>query len=155
MSLKSDLVRGEAGEDLVHNHMSQWYLITLTEKRVDQRNGIDAIYESKQTGDTFTVEVKTDEMAGTTGNVFIEVISVDYPTKSGWVWTCKADKLLYWLPRQKQILIFELSQLQLHIREWTTRYGIKAVQNDGYQTYGCPVPIGVASDAASHVLVVE
>lgn len=132
--------------------MGQWFNITLTERRDDQSLGIDAIYENKKTGDTFTVEVKTDEVAGRTGNVFMEVVSVDHPIRAGWLWTCRADKLLDWLPVQRQLLIFEPHQLQTNIRDWTTNYGIKPVQNDGYQTYGCPVPLGVASLIATKVL---
>ncbi len=148
-----DLHRGEAGEDLVHNFMGTWYNISYVTGG-EQRKGVDALYTNKETGEQFTVEVKTDEVAGTTGNAFIEVISVDYPTKPGWAWTCKADKLLYWLPRQRRLLILAPISIQAHIRDWARQYGIKAVPNDGYQTYGVAVPLSSVEAVADRTLPV-
>lgn len=135
-----DLRRGEFGEDFVHDYMKQWYDIRLAD-REEQRHGIDAWYTHRETGEQHSVEVKLDERSGQTGNLFVEVTSVDNPIKPGWVWTCQADQLIYWLPVQRLFVGFVIAKLQLHIREWAKRYSIKAVDNDGYQTHGVPVPL--------------
>ena len=154
MSFADDLLRGENGEDAVHNYMRQWYDVEYATP-FEQRQGLDATYTNQTTGESHTVEVKVDEVAGRTGNVFIETISVDYPTKAGWVWTCQADQLIYWLPRQRLLIGFELEKLQLVVRDWVMRYKVFPVANDGYLTYGVAVPLKAARTVATWDRLIE
>lgn len=145
MSYNDDLRRGELGEDAVHAFMHDTYdyEIEYVNRRA-QRAGLDAIYTNPHTGRRTSVSIKTDERAGDTENVFIETVSVHQDgvdVKPGWGYMCKADVILIWLPRQRLLLVLMPARLADVVDEWSKRYLLKRVPNDGYETLGIAVPI--------------
>jgi hypothetical protein len=121
----------------------------------EQRRGID-LHVRGAAGEWTTVQVKACERAQDTGNMFVEVVQIDTWGDPGWVWTCSAEWLAYWVPATGDCLWFRPDGLRAHTIGWRNRYGrrgSKRVQNEDYQTIGWPIPWGVAMDAADAVWV--
>jgi len=96
-------------------------------------------------GKSFFVEYKSGIQTHYTGNIFLETISVDDPNhfKIGWVYTCKADYIIYATVLDDCLLMFipdqlrkKMERLKLVFREAATNNH----QNIGYNTHGLIVP---------------
>lgn len=110
-----------------------------------QRQGIDRIYTDRETGESFTVEIKSDWTAVRTGRAFIETVSVDRENKPGWAYTSQADILLYFIPPMLLVYVFRLEKLRLHLPLWERVYPQRSIPNSGkhsdYFTKGLLVPL--------------
>lgn len=98
-------------------------------------------------GNTLLVEYKSGIQTYYTGNVFLETISVDSANKPGWVYTCKADYILYATLLNEKILVFKPDKLRAVIEMLKTKFReVKTSnnQNDGYDTHGVIVPLEYA-----------
>ena len=98
-------------------------------------------------GQTFTVEIKSGIQTYYSGNIFLETISVDSQNKPGWLFTCKADVIMYAALLNYKILVFKPQQLRDKIAMLRSRFREVATshhQNDGYNTWGLLVPLAVA-----------
>ena len=95
-------------------------------------------------GRTMNVEYKSGIQTYTTGNVFIETISVDTTGEPGWVFTCRADYIMYAALLNKKILVFIPARLRECVpalsQMFRTVHTCKN-QNDGYNTHGIIVPL--------------
>lgn len=101
------------------------------------------------------VEYKSGIQTYYTGNVFLETISVDSANKRGWVYTCKADYLLYATLLNRKILIFLPERLRYEIDGLQARFRTVKTgknQNSGYDTHGVIVPLAHAETLAAKVL---
>lgn len=142
---------GLRGERFLDRFFGLFYSVTEA-TRDQQRIGIDrfltSLYRDRDylmsaPADGLPVEYKTDAIAHKTGNAFIETISVDTDDKGGWVSTSQSHFLIYYIPYSGQIFVWSIKELRARQEEWKRRYGVKPVSNNGYTTYGIPVPLNV------------
>lgn len=135
------LARGEADEKFIDSCFVDNFDIQRV-SRDEQRKGIDRVFINRQTGETKTVEYKTDHKTQYTHNVFIETVSVDTRGVDGWALTCQADLLFYYVPGsgEEMIYIIQPQVIREHLEDWKKRYPIRSALNDGYKTWGICVP---------------
>jgi hypothetical protein len=107
-----------------------------------QRLGIDRYFTRKSNGASFTVEYKSDSTAASTGNVFIEIVSVDTTNRPGWAKSSQADILIYYIPPAQKIIITRMEVVKKSVPIWENTYKQQPVPNEGYKTIGILVPIG-------------
>ena len=134
----TQLFRGLKGEAIIREHFSpRWEIITTSRKF--QQRGIDFIFKSRENGDSYRIEVKSDSTASQTNNAFIETYSV-FPSKRGWVYTCQADFLFYFLPLDRIIYSFRPHAIRKLLPEWQ-KYPTRNIPNKGYESKGILVPL--------------
>lgn len=109
--------------------------------REEDRKGIDRWFTNKQTKRRFPVQYKADEMAGKTGNAFIETISVDTHDIPGWAHTCQADYIVYLVVDWGTAYIIKPSVIREQLTRWQKQYPTRTSQNNGYRTHGVLVPL--------------
>lgn len=116
----------------------------------------DRIYTRQ--GKTLNIEYKSGIQTHYTGNIFIETISVDDPRhyKKGWVYTCKADYIIYATILDGCLLVFrpddlrnKLDFLRLKFKEVATSNH----QNDGYDTHGLIIPVEWAKSKLAYKVI--
>lgn len=96
---------GNGQEKRLDNFFDKWYSIVPVNMEF-QKMGIDRIFTRKDTYHTrYTIEYKSDKKAASTGNVFIETVSVDSENKPGWAYTCGAQMMIYFIPPNRKIYI--------------------------------------------------
>jgi len=106
---------------------------------------------------SYFIEYKSGIQTHYTGNVFIETISVDTDGKPGWLYTCKADFLLYACILDGCILVFKPDDLRSKAPMLVKRYPTRPTsngQNVGYKTHGLLVPLADARSFAYRVWTV-
>jgi hypothetical protein len=130
--------RGKRGEDILDTYFADRFDIRPVSMDQD-RLGIDRIF-TNHLGRQLTVQYKTDRTAATTGNVFIETVSVDYPPKAGWVFSCSADWLIYYVPGWDMAYVVRPAALKAKVREWYGAHQCRAIPNKSYHTIGVLVP---------------
>lgn len=134
---------GENGESLLDKYFSKEWNISST-SRQQQQQGIDRVFI--RTNERYAIEYKTDSIAAGTGNAFLEISIFAKPHKPGWVYTCTADFLFYFV-LDSTVYIVRPNKLRLHIDRWIATYPLKKVQTHGhkkyqnYQTQGVLVPL--------------
>jgi len=134
------LHEGQKHEQFIDEFSGKWYAIREA-TRDEQRRGIDRIFTEKKTGIVTTVEYKADTTASRTGNAFVETVSVDTANKPGWAYTSQANWLLYYLPQDGLIYLWEFATLRRHLPRWVKQYPARAIPNKGYKTHGVLVPL--------------
>lgn len=93
------------------------------------------------------VEYKSGVQTGYTGNIFLETVSVDTQNKPGWVYTCRADLIVYAAMLNHKLLIFLPDALRSALPELRRQFREVATgnqQNNGYRTHGLIVPLAYA-----------
>lgn len=134
-------VRGETALDAAFSPRFEIHRATDEQ----QRQGIDRIYTDKETGESFTVEIKSDWTTAKTGRAFIETVSVDRDSKPGWAYTSQADMLLYFIPPMLLVYVIRLEDLRLHLSLWERVYPQRSIPNShksgDYFTRGLLVPL--------------
>ena len=143
------LARGKVGEAELDTVMSQWFDIEDSSEEEDRKLGIDRWLTPKAYPNRFSVQYKTDDMAATTGNAFIEVVSSDNRRTPGWSLTCHAKVILYYVPPCRTVYWFAPGFIRMWLPYWTTVYPMRSAQNNGYETRGLLVPIHVVNDKAN------
>jgi hypothetical protein len=138
---------GEAGEQEMRAWFKSRGYWTWAASTTEQRKGIDFWVELG--GEEVSVEVKTDMQAGKTGNAFIEERVGD---KLGWVYTCQANLLLYWVPLDEDIYLLEPKEVQRWLVVWNEQYPSRTVQNPTYTASGVLVPLGALHKIAREVV---
>lgn len=140
-NFNQQLSKGEAGENDILNFFTQfgWH-IEKTGMTNGQRSGIDARM-TRQGHEPISLEIKTDERTWTTGNAFIETVSVDTKNIAGWAYTSKANWLAYYLPQGGYFYLVRMSWLREQLPLWTQKCRTVKVKNKGYYTHGLIVPI--------------
>ena len=145
-----DLERGKAGEALVaaaltaRGHIVKDLSDDWNYRRID----IDMLLTSP-TGDTTTLEVKTDDASERTGNVFIEYANIHNKSHNygGWYNYCEADFLAF----------VQQNNHKCHI---VSRYDlIKNIENNNYRTAstyssaGFLIPVAALTTLPSYFLL--
>ena len=108
--------------------------------RTDERRGIDRFF-TDDLGHRFALEYKTDYVAQRTHNAFLETVSVDTAQKPGWVYTCTADFLLYYVPGDELVYWLRPDDIRHFVAHLSRHRHPVSVPNRGYQTLGFPVPL--------------
>lgn len=110
----------------------------------------------RKDGRAFWVEYKSGIQTFYSGNIFLETISVDATRTPGWVYTCKADWLLYACLLNGMILVFSPNSLRRHIETLKARYREVATshhQNADYNTHGVLVPLAYAEERLAEKVI--
>jgi hypothetical protein len=100
------------------------------------------------------IEYKSGIQTFYTGNIFLETVSVDSQNKPGWMFTCKADWIIYAALLNNIILFFyppylreNAEILRREFREVSTHN-----QNETYKTWGLVVPLEKAKKLATKII---
>lgn len=100
--LQTKLKQGQASEQrvfaLLEECSAKFNTKVRKSTRLEERMGYDFVIEDERGSGRCTVELKTDWRAETSGNTFLETYSALETKTLGWVYTSKADFLLYVLP---------------------------------------------------------
>lgn len=134
----TQLAHGADGEAKLDAYFSKWYTIRHA-TRIEQRCGIDRVFS--RPGGLFKVEYKTDTTAASTGNAFVETVSVDTFGKPGWAYASEADYLIYYIPGPEAIYIIAFATLRKHLARWVKSYPVRKIPNKSYHTHGILVPL--------------
>lgn len=132
--------QGDAGAARLDAFFSRRYAIEPVGME-DEWRGIDRRFASKEDGERFTVEYKTDLKAPYTHNFFVETVSSDVSGRLGWAFTCQADYLVAYVPHDEIAYICKPSKIKGAVKAWEKKYGTKSVPNKGYHTIGIAVPL--------------
>lgn len=142
--MATQLATGKAGEDVIVRTFSPIFEIEES-TRNDQRQGIDFWFTNRKTRHRTSVEVKTDWMAEKTGNAFVETVSVQKDgaeaLAKGWIYTSKADRLIYLLPASGIAHVFRFEALRKMLPGWIEAYPSRKAKNPGYTGAGILVPL--------------
>lgn len=136
---QTQLAAGRKGEAFLDAFFAPSYAITKATE-AEQRTEIDRWFIHRASGRRFSVEYKTDSLAGKTGNAFVETVSVDTRARSGWAYMSAAEILMYYLPEPETIYVLRMSNLRQHLPSWL-RYPTGKALNKGYWTHGLLVPL--------------
>lgn len=150
-SFGAQLEQGESGESFLDRFFSRWFRIEPA-THDEQRSGIDRYFYDRKHPRLLLIEYKTDTLAAQTGNAFIETVSVDTADRAGWVFTSKADLLLYFVPGKHVIYILRLEAIRLRLPYWSLVYDLREVPNKGYHTHGLLVPLDELARCAERVV---
>jgi hypothetical protein len=130
--------KGEAVIDWIMRRFVDLQPVT----RQGQKDGIDRVYRCRDTGTTWTVEYKTDFRAMRSGNVFLETVSQDTNNKAGWLYTSKADYLLFYIPYPCfELYLARMETIRRQSLWWEKRYPKGGAKNPGYSSRGILVPL--------------
>lgn len=107
--------------------------------------------EITKNGQTFFMEYKSGIQTHYTRNIFLETISVDDPAhfRQGWIYTCRADAIVYATLLDGCLLIFDPTWLRERmpiLKAMFPEIATSHRQNKGYNTHGLLVPFGWAKD---------
>ena len=145
------LLIGQKGERAFAEHVRSCGRQVSPATSDDQRKGIDC-YVQSATGDWVTVEVKTDEAATRTGNVFVEIVSNATRGVLGWAYTSQAQWLAFVIGQT--ITVLSASAVRQRVGQWAVQYPLRSVQNREGHSVGVLVPrqnverLGVSYDKA-------
>ena len=141
---------GKEGEKVLDSYYSRWFDISQS-SREQERRGIDRWFNDGQRH--LAIEYKTDTLADKTRNAYIETVSVSKPdkTKKGWVYTCQADILLYYVIGDEAVYTLDPKVLLKKVPHWQNIYPTRTCKNKGYEGKGILVPLKVLGN---HSLVV-
>jgi hypothetical protein len=140
-SFNQQLFDAEGREKELDDFYSKWFDI-MRVSRENQSLGMDRIFYEKGNGVVRSVEYKTDKTAITTGNVFIETVSVDTQNKKGWAYTSCAQYLfIYVPPPHGKVYITHMQTIKAMVDKWKAKYRDIPIKNEGYYTHGVAVPI--------------
>ena len=136
------LAKGQYGEEHLDKYFASRGNIIVRATTEQERNGIDRAFTTS-TGETITVEYKTDSKTFHTGNAFIETISVDRPPERialGWAVKSQADFLYYYVPERSEVCIVRMGRIRALLPQWITQFPLRGVYNPTWMTWGLLVP---------------
>lgn len=148
---RQQLHQGQAGEHRLDQFFSEWYDIAPVGME-QQRQGVDRMFKRKDNGTTYKVEYKTDKTASSTGNAFVETVSVDTANKPGWAYSSQSDYLVYFLPEDLLIYVIAFDRLRSHLPQWAKCHRTRRIPNKGYHTVGLLVPLDEFEKIATQVI---
>ncbi len=137
------LKRGADGEDVLDKYFSDVYEYKIKKSSfADERRGIDRWFGRENTSLNIPVQYKTDDAASKTGNAFIETVSVgENMIQKGWVYSCEAQLLVYFVPGLKKAILLNPKNLRGAVDDWLAKYRVRPARNKDYWTYGILVPL--------------
>ena len=102
-----------------------------------------------------SVQVKQDARSERTGRICIELVSVDTRGTPGWAYSCSADWLFIVQPMGGRGFWLRPGAIRLRIPRWEQMADARVrdyirfrAPNDGYNTTGLCVPVGVVEALA-------
>lgn len=139
---RTDLARGQAGVSHFVCYLVKMGYAVQEHDLAEQHLGDLTV--SLPDGRAVTCEVKRDEKAEQTGNLFIETWS-NHPVKPGWVHTCEAELLVFLLPNRRTVYVMKFAELREHLDELISCSPRGEVAQRSAQqrndTRGVPVPV--------------
>jgi hypothetical protein len=148
-TFEEQLREGVQGEHALDAFFAPDWIIT-PDTSGEQRRGIDRHYQHRHNGETLTIEYKTDYVAEDTHNAFLETVSVDTPPpKLGWVFTCQAEVLFYYVPGDGLVYVLRPVILRDYVNHLAHYRKPVPVHNHGY-----PVPLRVLERLAFEIVSV-
>ena len=148
---KEQLKLGQAGELILDTIFSKWYKI-FTVSLEEDIDGIDRVFF--ESNNRKTVQYKTDFLSFKTGNAYIELLSRSDLLTPGWVYTAKAEWLIYFV-YPAIIYCIDLQKIREILPVWKTKYRIAKVQNTKIFGEGLIVPLSELKAIAKTVLEVK
>lgn len=139
-SFTGQLAEGRKGEALLDAYYSRWCQIAPA-TAAQERAGIDRFYTVYTSGRKLSVQYKTDYMSQRTGNLVVELLSVDSANIPGWALTCTAQMLIWLRYYAREILAMQPDVLRHRLPAWQRIYKTVSIPNDGYNTIGLLVPV--------------
>lgn len=115
---ETDLKFGEHGQIIVNEalrkipHVSK--VDDIGHEKLSKKADIDTRVSFDHTNKQLTVEIKTDNKAYKTGNIPLERTSNGGP---GCLWRCQADRVMFYIPQQHKILVFDTKELQQYMHQ--------------------------------------
>lgn len=137
---RAQLSAGQRGEAILDRFFRRAYVITPASD-AEQRTEIDRWFTNRKSGRRFSVEFKTDSLAGKTGNAFIETTSVEEQNKPGWATMSQAEYLIYFVRDPDAIYVVRFKDLRWRLPGWELTCARKSVANKGWTTVGLLVPL--------------
>lgn len=116
---------GNTGEQIFYHRARRFHKVEWV---ADDKNywgkDIDFIVTNPRTGETRTIEVKTDTRLYETGNLYIELKNVHSKGGKGWYYFSEADIIAYcdYSAPDREIYLFSFEDLRatVHKREYAT-----------------------------------
>lgn len=138
---------GRRGEAVLDAAFGPDYIIVQATAH-HQRQGIDRFLVHRRDGRMIhRVDYKTDEAAGTTGNLAIEhtsVIRTGQRPVAGWIHTTVADRIVSYVPALDTAFVLEVPKLRKFWPAIASTFPPRIATTSGdrpYQTLVCCVPI--------------
>lgn len=134
---------GKRGEAFLDHFFERRYEIQFASE-AEQKREIDRWFTNRKNNHRFSVEYKTDDKAGKTGNAFIELESNHERGTRGWAHMSEAEYLIYYIPTPETIYIVRFTELRKHLPKWEATYVRRTVPNQtnrAYATIGIAVPL--------------
>jgi len=138
-NFKEQYKKGNKHARFLDEHYSKVFHIEVVSKFLEKL-GIDRIFTHLKTGAKNSIEYKADERAATTGNIFVETISVDTTKTLGWAYTSCAQWLMIYIPEKNIVYHTTPIHVRQKIEEWQEMYKTVTIPNEGYNTIGICVP---------------
>lgn len=165
-SFEDQLKVGEDGEKVLDAHAERGGCTVRPATRRQQRSGVDRIMScgfyreclgeesheiAEREEETYTLEYKTDTRGHKTGNAFVETVAYSSSSewKEGWLYSCQADFIWYYLPGNRNVYQIDPRYLRVRAVEWLEKYPVRRVQNQGWYTEGILVPLEVLETATA------
>ena len=146
-TLAEALEVGRQGEVVLDAAFGPEFIIVIANSH-HQRQGIDRFFVHRRDGRVmYRVDYKNDEMAGTTGNLALEHVSVVRKGRrevSGWVHTSYADLVVSYVPALDRAFVLEVDALRLAWPDIMRLFPPRFARTGGpepYQSLVCCVPI--------------
>lgn len=139
-SFQKQFKKGQKYERFLDNYFSENFTIKPA-TREEERRGIDRHFQEKKNGRRFTIQYKADKTAGKTGNAFVETVSVDTNNTPGWVFTCEADFIIYYVVDSGPAYVVRPGELRKRVDRWQRQYPEWSIPNRHYNTLGILVPL--------------
>jgi hypothetical protein len=137
----------------------KWY-ISKEVPRAIERMGVDRIWIHRETGRRIPVEYKSDERAHKTGNVFVEVESVE-GEKKGWAYTSCARFIIYYVTGGEYAFVTRMDEIERRLTGWELNYPkrpagwtIDKATGNRYRAVGICVPLMIYRAASECVVPV-
>jgi hypothetical protein len=133
---------GEWFEKIIDKFYSRRFGVSLMPVSMElQMLGIDRIVTDPETGERWSLEIKTDFRASQTGNFFIEICTNDITGRKGWAWTSCAQELALFVPDMHTLFITEMRNIKKILPDWLTRFQTKTANNGNHCSKGVIVSI--------------
>lgn len=133
---------GQKHERFLDRHYKDRFRIRPA-SREEERIGIDRHFTDRRNGRTYTIQYKADSTAASTGNAFVETVSVSTGTtgKPGWAYSCQADFIVYYVVGKGPAYVIRPEEIRKRLSAWKRQYEAREVPNNGYHTVGLLVPL--------------
>lgn len=144
---KKQFDAGKSNEDKIANYFTNdgWTVTQLSQ--YDERKLKLGDKHFAKGSCSFNVEIKQDGKAAYTGNLFLEIVSVNVANVAGWMETTNSAYVITSIPPLNKILIFRTDVLRDNIDDLKSKFKVLPTRkelNKGYRSLGIIVPLEYA-----------